>query len=128
MKKRARELRYFQTQAEAMLWSYLRNRKVAGLKFRRQFPLGPYIADFCCLEKRLIIEIDGDIHEKEIDRDSNRTEALQHQGFRVMRFWNDEVVLDAEGVCEKIKEACCHPLPSGEGPGRESDRGGEAYG
>jgi very-short-patch-repair endonuclease len=114
----ARQLRRHQTDAEKKLWLHLRNRHLGGFKFRRQVPFGPYIADFCCLEARLIIELDGGYHRTITDRDSNRTEALAQIGYRVVRFTNDEVLSRPRIVSIKIMKEIHNfssPLPVGEG-------------
>jgi len=98
----ARKLRRAQTDAERMLWARLRARGIGGAKFRRQLPIGPFVADFCCLEKRLIVELDGGHHGAQAERDDKRSEWLERHGYRVMRFWNDDVVKNIEGVLEQI--------------------------
>lgn len=101
-----------------MLWSKLRNRQLDGIKFRRQQPLGSYIVDFISFDKKLIIEIDGGQHNelKTIMKDNQRATWLQDEGFHVIRFWNNEVMQNIEGVLMKIKEGFgmrVHPhLPS----------------
>ena len=111
---RARELRRNQTRAEARLWSALRNRQVAGLKFRRQVPLGPYVVDFFCLSASLVVEVDGGQHGAPDGRsqDARRTCWLEAQGYRVMRFWNNEVLENLEGVLALILEAASAGGPS----------------
>jgi very-short-patch-repair endonuclease len=98
----ARELRREQTDTERRLWNVLRDRRLLNLKFRRQHPIGNYIADFCCLEKGLIIELDGSQHEHAA-YDADRTKWLNAQGFEVVRFPNDEVLRATEGVVEQIR-------------------------
>ena len=102
---RARGLRNNPTEAERALWKHLRIRQLNGHKFRRQQPLGPYIVDFVCIEKRLIIEVDGGQHSETVVTDAKRTLWLEAQGFRVLRFWNHQVLADIEAVMEVIKEA-----------------------
>lgn len=104
--QRARELRRDQTEAEKVLWMKLRNRQVNGVKFRRQQPIGSFIVDFVSLEKKLVIEVDGGQHNLSptIDIDQNRTSYLEEQGFQVLRFWNNDVVKNVEGVLERISE------------------------
>jgi len=102
-KDAARELRSTQTDAEWKLWNALRNRQVLNLKFRRQHPIGNYIADFCCIEEGLIIELDGSQHLDRVAQDEERTRWLNEHGFEVIRFPNDEVLLAIEGVIEKIR-------------------------
>ena len=101
--KRDRALRRNSTQAELKLWSILRNRQFKRLKFRRQQPIGPYIVDFICLEHRLIVEVDGGQHKDDVD--AARTEWLQAQGFRVLRFWNNDVLSNPDGVAIRLAEA-----------------------
>ena len=102
-----RSLRKGMTGAENKLWEHLRSKKLNGLKFRRQHPLHNYIADFYCHEKKLVIEIDGAVHttKDNAEYDKGRTFELQELGVTVIRFWNDEVIDDLEGVLEKIKKA-----------------------
>jgi very-short-patch-repair endonuclease len=89
--KNARLLRKNQTEVEQFLWKQLRNRQLFGHKFRRQFPIEPYIVDFVCLELKLIIELDGGQHADQIDYDNQRSLYLEKRGFKVIRFWNNEV-------------------------------------
>jgi very-short-patch-repair endonuclease len=99
------------------MWSKLRNRQLEGVKFRRQHPIGPYIVDFVSLEKQLVIEIDGGQHI-ENKRDKEREKYLRMKGFKVLRFWNNDVLRNIDGVLEKIRyEISPHPnpLPKGEG-------------
>ncbi len=84
------------------MWSVLRDRRLEGYKFRRQQPLGSYIVDFICLSHRLIVEIDGGQHAMQVVRDEGRTAWLEDQGFRVIRFWNNQVLEELEGVRENI--------------------------
>ncbi len=115
--RRAREFRKEETGAESRVWWMLRARRFAGLKFRRQHVLGNYIADFVCIEARLVIEIDGATHgEDESKRDARRTEEIERAGYRVIRFNNDYVVNDRDGdVAEMILEALrTSPLPETE--------------
>ena len=102
----ARTLRRNQTPAETTLWSRLRNYRIPGLKFRRQHPVGPYIADFCCSSHRLIIELDGDTHVNRERYDEARSEFLRKQGYRVIRFCNSDVHENIEGVMEAIFIEC----------------------
>src|SRR5216684_7916080 len=100
---RSRALRRNLTDAEKRLWSILQNRRLGGYKFRRQVAIGEFIVDFCCIERRVIIELDGGQHADELARyDEARTKQLEARGFRVLRFWNGEVSRDTEGVAEKI--------------------------
>ena len=97
-----RRLRSTQTDAERKLWLYLRNRGLSGAKFRRQRAIGVYIVDFCCLEHKLIVEVDGGQHAVDAERDQKRTDFLMSKGFRVLRFWNHEVLTQMEFVLEHI--------------------------
>src|SRR5665213_3352596 len=98
---RARELRQTMTDAERRLWSVLRDRRLLGYKFRRQRPIGPFIVDFACIERRLVIEADGGQHADN-EADARRTAWLERHGWRVVRFWNNDILLNAEGVAETI--------------------------
>ena len=97
----ARSMRRDPTEAEARLWNQIRSRRLGGTKFRRQVPMGGFIADFLCTEAKLIIEIDGSQHA-ESDYDVARSAELKLRGFRVLRFWNDDVLRDVDGVCATI--------------------------
>jgi len=99
--EKARDLRRGITPAERRLWSALRGRSLNGCKFRRQHPIGCFIVDFVCLERRLIIEVDGGQHAENPD-DERRTAWLEAQGWRVLRFWNDEVRENLDAVAERI--------------------------
>jgi very-short-patch-repair endonuclease len=102
----AKELRRNQTNAEAILWTRLRSLQLNRVKFRRQQPIKNYIVDFVSFENSLVIEIDGGQHNEEIikEKDNQRTAWLESQGFRVIRFWDNEVLLNINGVLEKILE------------------------
>ena len=100
--KLQRRLRNTSTDAEQLLWRYLRGRQMDGCKFRRQHPFGDYILDFVCLEKRLIVELDGSQHAETAKADASRTAFLEEAGFRVLRFWNNQVFENMDGVCETI--------------------------
>lgn len=102
MKGRARDLRKESTVAEKHLWYWLRNRRLKGYKFHRQYIMGSYITDFVCLEKKMVIEIDGGQHAENINYDENRTAYLNTRGFRVLRYWNNEVLNRMESVLEDI--------------------------
>ncbi|WP_416898320.1 MAG: endonuclease domain-containing protein [Minwuia sp.] len=102
---RARKLRGNATDAERRLWRQLRNRQRSGVRFRRQHPIGPYIADFCCLEAKLVIELDGGQHAAQAVRDEARTRWLASVGYRVIRFWNNQVNENLEGVISEIDSA-----------------------
>ncbi|WP_338455559.1 endonuclease domain-containing protein [Aeromonas veronii] len=100
----AKRLRRDATQAEQKLWQQLRNRRLAGLKFRRQMPIGPYVVDFICLEQGLVIEVDGSQHGTLANQmhDEARTAYLNQQGFRVIRVWNNDVLSRMEVVLAHI--------------------------
>ena len=102
----ARNLRKNQTPQEKKLWDILRNKKFENLKFKRQVPFGKYIADFLCESKKLIIEIDGGQHNEEenILYDKERTAFFEKEGYRVIRFWNNEIDGNIEGVYLKLME------------------------
>nr|WP_309083322.1 DUF559 domain-containing protein [Chelativorans sp.] len=97
----ARTMRADATKPENLLWQALRNRKLEGLKFKRQVPIDGYILDFVCFEARLIVELDGGQHSESI-RDLVRDRHFEAQGFKTLRFWNDEVVKNLDGVCLTI--------------------------
>ena len=99
---RARQLRKNLTDAERLLWRKLRLWQLDGFKFRRQQPLGGYIVDFACLEKRLVIEIDGGQHAQQANYDTERDAWLREQRFVVLRFWNNDVLKNIDGVLEVI--------------------------
>ena len=101
----ARRLRREMTPAEAKLWAILRGRGLAGLKFRRQYMIGSYYADFCCVAAKLVIELDGDSHLGRESHDSNRDDFLKRQGYAVLRFENFEATLTENRVVEVIAEA-----------------------
>jgi very-short-patch-repair endonuclease len=102
---RPRILRINQTEPERMLWTHLRARQLGNLKFRRQHPVGPFVADFCCIEHRLIVELDGEHHEAREPQDAERSAFLEARGFRVIRFSNFEVSDDIGSVLERILTA-----------------------
>ncbi len=109
----ARILREWETPTERMLWDALRGRKLAGLKFRRQHPIGPFVADFCCPDRRLIIELDGEIHDTLQDRDAEREALLRAAGYHVVRFTNQELHVDLSGILNAI-QAAAEALPQRE--------------
>jgi very-short-patch-repair endonuclease len=129
--RRARQLRGNQTDPERVLWSQLRARRLNGLRFRRQFPIGNFIADFCCKEYQLVIELDGGQHAEQqiIKNDGRRTQLIENRGYKVLRFWNNEVLTNMDGVLESIFEAVARqkpqrPLPRpllGQGEGTEKE-------
>ncbi|MBI5075158.1 MAG: endonuclease domain-containing protein [Nitrospirae bacterium] len=102
--QKARLLRRNQTDAEKILWQKLRNRGQQGLKFRRQVPVGPYVADFLCEGSKLIVEVDGGQHAERKDYDQYRDDFLRTNGYEVVRFWNNEVMGNMDGVLEAIKQ------------------------
>lgn len=101
----AHQMRKDPTDAEAKLWSKLRNRQVASAKFRRQYRLGAYILDFCCIEQRLVIEVDGGQHAEPTPHETERAAFLERRGYRVLRFWNTEVLQDKDAVLSVIYDA-----------------------
>ena len=110
---RSRDLRNNATDAERKLWQHIRNRQLRGVRFNRQVPIGPYICDFVARTAKLIVELDGGQHAAAADYDANRTTFLERQGYRVIRFWNNDVLENAEGVLRVIEEALNHsPSPS----------------
>ena len=102
--ERARQLRHAQTDAETLLWKHLRDRQMLGLKFRRQRPIGPYFADFACLDVALVIELDGGQHgeSQAVAHDLRREAFMRQAGFTTLRFWNHEVLTQTEAVLERI--------------------------
>ena len=86
------------TDAEQLLWRHLRNRELGGYKFRRQKPIGPFIVDFVCVEKSVVVEVDGGQHASQLEADEKRSRYLAEKGFRVLRFWNNEVLKEIESV------------------------------
>jgi very-short-patch-repair endonuclease len=93
------------------MWNLLRSRRLEGFKFRRQQPIDRYIVDFVCFSHRLVVELDGGQHDPDDPREARRTEHLERNGFVVLRFWNNEVVGNREGVCLRILEYLQHPSP-----------------
>jgi very-short-patch-repair endonuclease len=100
--ERARRLRNSATDAERRLWCHLRGQQLAGQKFRRQYPLGDYIVDFICIPAALVIELDGGQHRDAAAYDARRTRFIEDQGYRVLRFWNDDALLRTESVVAEI--------------------------
>jgi very-short-patch-repair endonuclease len=103
--RHARQMRQYPTDAERALWRQLRSKQLQGARFRRQQPIGPYIADFFCPEQLLVIEVDGGQHAIAEAKDAVRTEWLHRSGYRVLRFWNNDVLRNMEGVLEAIRAA-----------------------
>lgn len=108
----ARTLRKRQTDVEKILWHSLRNRQISNCKLRRQHVIGPYITDFCCVEKNLVIELDGGQHLTREKKDELRTRFLSKMGYRILRFWDDEVLKHKESALEAIRLALENPHPS----------------
>jgi very-short-patch-repair endonuclease len=104
-RSRAKALRSNPTEAERILWQYLRLRQLGGHKFRRQQLLGNYIVDFVCLERRLVVEVDGGQHVAQVAYDGQHTTWIEAQGFRVLRFWDHEVMQNIDAVKEAIWQA-----------------------
>ena len=100
----ARTLRANAKEAEVKLWSRLRKRQLHGFQFRRQYSIGPYFADFFCLKAKLVIEVDGSQHADREAQDERRSALLRAKGYRVLRFWNFEVMSDVNSVVERIAE------------------------
>jgi very-short-patch-repair endonuclease len=118
----AKKLRQQSTDAERMLWKYLRAHRMSGYKFRRQVVIEPYIVDFLCLEARLIVEADGGQHLEQAEKDLQRSLFLEALGYKVIRFWNHEILGNTETVLEQIHSHLIeaplplpNPLPEGEG-------------
>ncbi|MCH7634437.1 MAG: endonuclease domain-containing protein [Proteobacteria bacterium] len=111
---KARELRKNPTNAEQALWKHLRMRQIGGYKFRRQQPIGPYIVDFVSFERKVIIEVDGGQHSQQTEYDAERTAWLNAQGYRVLRFWNNQILEEVEAVKAgilKVLEVRGYPPP-----------------
>lgn len=111
----AKTLRFNQTNAEKILWYHLRSRRLAGIKFRRQQLIGNYIVDFVSFERKLVVELDGAAHKKEIQKinDKNRTKWLMQEGYKVLRFWNYDVLKRIDKILMKVERtARNHPHPS----------------
>ena len=111
---RSRALRKQSTEAEKLLWQKLRRKQSHGLRFRRQFPLGPYFGDFVCLPARLVIEVDGGQHAEaaQAEHDARRSDWLRAENFRVLRFWNPDIFENMDGVLDMIDAAIREtPLP-----------------
>jgi len=105
----AKVLRKNFTDTERVLWKHLRAKQMKGCKFRRQEPVGSYIVDFVCHEKLIVIEVDGGQHTTDRERDSERDKWLKGQGYKVLRFWDNEVLTNVEGVLEVIRDCLNHP-------------------
>ena len=113
---KAQDFRQHSTDAEQALWRCLRNRQLAGCKFRRQLPMGKYIVDFVCFERKVAIEVDGGHHQEQVPYDTARTTWLESQDFQVLRFWNHEVLTEAEAVQEALLAVLQGDSPSPNAP------------
>jgi very-short-patch-repair endonuclease len=102
---RSRRLRRDQTVAERKLWALLRHRSLAGLKFRRQYHIEKFIVDFCCVERSLVVELDGGQHGGDGGGDAGREAFLNSEGYQVIRFWNNEVLMQTEAVLSRLLDA-----------------------
>jgi very-short-patch-repair endonuclease len=125
MKSLARTLRHQSTDAERLLWKHVRGRRLAGYKFKRQVAIEPYIVDFVCLEAKLIVEADGGQHMEQVVHDVKRTEYLESLGYKVLRFWNNEILGDIHSVLVWIHHYLMrspHPNPLPEGEGIQKNR------
>jgi very-short-patch-repair endonuclease len=109
LQHRASELRNDPTTAESKLWAYLRLKRMGGARFRRQHAIGRYVVDFCVPAEELVIELDGSQHFKQTAQDAQRTTFLESQGYRVLRFWNNQVLNDMDDVTGAIKAALAKP-------------------
>jgi very-short-patch-repair endonuclease len=111
--RRSRELRNNATPAERKLWQHIRNRQLSGLRFNRQVPIGPFICDFAARTAKVIVELDGGQHAVRTFEDERRTRFLESRGYRVLRFWNNDVLENVEGVLATIQKALENrPSPS----------------
>ena len=102
-------MRHMPMDAERKFWWQVRDRRLGGFKFKRQIPIGKYIVDFVCVEKRLVVELDGGQHALQEDYDRIRDKFLESRGYRVLRFWNDEVLTNMDGVIEGVLMALQQP-------------------
>jgi very-short-patch-repair endonuclease len=125
----ARRLRAEPTEAEKRLRRHLRERQLDGYRFRRQVPIGPFVADFACTDRALIIELDGGQHDWREEQDQRRTAQLEAHGWHVLRFWNNDVMENIEGVLERIRKELAklsnspHPVPPPQAGEGDSDSG-----
>ena len=99
---RARKLRNQSTDAERLIWQHLRQKQINGFRFRRQFPIDAYIVDFACIEAKLVVELDGGQHQEQVAHDTRRDAQISNQGYRVWRFWNNQVFAGTTAVLEAI--------------------------
>jgi very-short-patch-repair endonuclease len=111
VRDRARSLRKASPDAELRLWRLLRNRALQQFKFRRQHPIAPYIVDFICLERKLVIELDGSQHMHQVNYDQQRTKTLERAGYRVIRFWDSDVLTRSQSVLQAIYRELGCPSP-----------------
>ena len=111
LKPLARKLRKNATDTENLLWNSLRSKRFGGLKFRRQAPIGHYILDFVCFEKRIIIECGGGQHMEQKEKNEKRDKWFSDKGYRVLRFWDNQILQSLEIVLEEIHKACVKPPP-----------------
>jgi very-short-patch-repair endonuclease len=118
----ARKLRSETTDAESHLWRALRNRQLNGFKFKRQVPFGPYIVDFICMEAKFIVEADGGQHAVHMEAVEVRTKYFVENGYQALRFWNNNVLLNLEGVLETIASELLKKTPSPQ-PSPQGERG-----
>ncbi|MEP3439547.1 MAG: endonuclease domain-containing protein [Hoeflea sp.] len=109
LRRNARRMRCAMTEAELKLWNELRAHRLMGLGFRRQVPIGRFIADFACPEHKLIVEVDGSQHAENLTHDQARTNYLERRGWKVVRFWNDDVLSDIDNVCTHILRLVARP-------------------
>jgi very-short-patch-repair endonuclease len=109
--RRAQSMRREPSLAERKLWSYLRNDQFMGLRFRRQFRIGVYVADFYCAKVKLVVELDGDSHSDQVEYDNDRTDFLNGHGIHVIRFTNFDVIENIEGVLDALGGCCASRLP-----------------
>ena len=109
MIRRSRDLRQTGTPPEKLLWLALRNGQIGGMKFRRQHPIGPYVADFYCHSAKLVVEVDGMSHDDKIRQDAARTAHIESEGLRILRVTNEDVMHDLDAVTRKIAELCGVP-------------------
>ena len=126
MKYRARALRKNLTDAEKLLWRHLRDRQLDGCKFRRQHPIGKFIVDFVCVEKKLVIEVDGGQHATKVEADLQRSEYLRKKGYSTLRFWNNEVLQKTESVLEAVLLSLSEDTPSPRPSPPNRGRGGHS--
>ncbi len=123
LKGSARRLRKNQTEAEKLLWSKIRKRQLMGLKFQRQFELGTYIVDFVCRDLKIILELDGGQHNLNQEYDQKRTEYLERLGYKVLRYWNNDVMENIDGILEDIvSQTHSHPSLLSEREGVKENR------